>query len=67
MIERYRDGIVPAGRPTELNEAISAAILRYRSVMDVQLLHQGIGTAVELASIANGFVETRAPWAQAAP
>jgi methionyl-tRNA synthetase len=33
--------------------------------MDGNLLHQGIGTAVELASTANGFVETRAPWTQA--
>jgi methionyl-tRNA synthetase len=65
MIERYRDGVVPVGRPTELDEAMRNALLRYRSVMDAQLLHQGIAAAVELASTANGFVETRAPWAQA--
>ncbi len=65
MIERYRDGVVPEGAPTELDAAVVAAVDRYRSVMDANLLHQGLAVAMELASTANGFVETRAPWAAA--
>ena len=65
MIERYRGGIVPAGAATSLDEAIAAALLRYRSAMDAQLLHQGLGAAFALSSAANQYVDARAPWAQA--
>jgi methionyl-tRNA synthetase len=65
MIERYREGVVPAGEPTDLDEAVTAALVKYRTAMDANLLHQGIATAIELASNANGFVESRAPWAAA--
>jgi methionyl-tRNA synthetase len=33
--------------------------------MDANLLHHGATAAMELAAAANGFVEARAPWAQA--
>jgi methionyl-tRNA synthetase len=65
MIERYREGVVPAGEPTRLHEEISAVLLRYRAAMDANLLHQGLGAAMELARTANGYVETSAPWALA--
>lgn len=65
MIERYRDGIVPAGAVTSLDEDVAAALLRYRSAMDAQLLHQGLGAAFALSSAANQYVDARAPWAQA--
>jgi methionyl-tRNA synthetase len=65
MIQRYRDGVVPAGAPTELDDRIPEAVLRYRTAMDANLLHQGIAAAMALADEANGFIETRAPWAQA--
>jgi methionyl-tRNA synthetase len=65
MIERYRGGVVPAGERTDLDDAVSAALVRYRAAMDANLLHQGIAVAIELASAANGFVEARAPWAAA--
>jgi methionyl-tRNA synthetase len=65
MIERYREGVVPAGAVTTLDEEIAAALVRYRSAMDAQLLHQGIGTAIQLSSAANQYVDARAPWAQA--
>jgi methionyl-tRNA synthetase len=65
MIERYRDGVVPEGAATELDARIADTVVRYRAAMDANLLHQGIAATRELADAANGFVETRAPWAQA--
>jgi methionyl-tRNA synthetase len=65
MIERYRDGVVPAGERTSLDEQISATIVHYRGAMDSQLLHQGLASAMALSSAANQFVDARAPWALA--
>ena len=65
MIVRYRDGVVPSHSETSLDRDIAAAIVRYRSAMEANLLHQGIQAALELASCANGFVETQAPWSLA--
>ena len=65
MIERYRQACVPAGDRTALDDAIDAAVERFREAMDADLLHQGAQTAMELAIAANGFVEERAPWSQA--
>jgi methionyl-tRNA synthetase len=65
MIERYRGGVVPAGKATSLDEDIAGALLRYRSAMDAQLLHQGVAAAIQLSSAANQYVDARAPWAQA--
>jgi methionyl-tRNA synthetase len=65
MIVRYRDGLVPARTETALDADIAAAIVRYRSAMEANLLHQGIQAALELASAGNGFVETQAPWSLA--
>ncbi|MFP4623164.1 MAG: methionine--tRNA ligase [Gemmatimonadota bacterium] len=65
MIERYRDGTVPDGARTSLDDQIPNALVRYRSAMDSNLLHQGIEAAMELAGEANGFIEAQAPWALA--
>lgn len=65
MIERYRGGVVPAANHTSLDTQLGAAIVRYRAAMDDNLLHHGAAAALELASAANGFIEERAPWAQA--
>jgi methionyl-tRNA synthetase len=65
MVEKYRDGVIPASAETSLDREIAEALVRYRTAMDANLLHQGAGAALELAAAANGFVETRAPWAQA--
>ena len=65
MIERYRAGVVPKGSPTSLDADIAQAVLRYRSAMDENLLHQGAAIAMELSSQANGFIEQHAPWALA--
>ncbi|MCI0435805.1 MAG: methionine--tRNA ligase [Gemmatimonadetes bacterium] len=65
MIERYRDGTVPAGEPTWLDAEVPGILERYTASMDANLLHQGAAAAMELAVAANGFVEARAPWSQA--
>ena len=65
MIERYRGGIVPPAPATSLDRTIAETIVRYRSAMDENLLHQGAGAAIELSSAANVYIEERAPWAQA--
>jgi methionyl-tRNA synthetase len=65
MIERYREGVIPEGEPTSLDRALPEVLVRYRAAMDANLLHQGAAAALDLAAIGNGFVEERAPWAQA--
>jgi methionyl-tRNA synthetase len=65
MIERYRGGVIPAGGETDLDHEAIATLVRYRSAMDANLLHQGAAAAMELADAANGFIEARAPWSQA--
>ncbi len=65
MIERYRGGVVPKSKPTRLDEDIAGAVLRYRGAMDENLLHQGAAIAMELSSLANGFIEEQAPWSLA--
>jgi len=65
MIERYRDGIVPSGERTWLDDETAGAVKRYTAAMDAHLLHQGAATALEIAAAANGFIEARAPWALA--
>jgi methionyl-tRNA synthetase len=65
MIERYRGGVVPAGAATPLDAEVAAALVRYRSAMDANLLHQGAATAIQLSTAANQYVDARAPWSQA--
>jgi methionyl-tRNA synthetase len=65
MIQKYRDGVVPRGQPTDMDGRIPDTLVRYRAAMDANLLHQGIAAAMELVNAANGFIEERAPWAQA--
>lgn len=62
MVQRYRDGEVPAGRRTELDRAAAEATGRYRERMDRLALHEGGAAAMHLVSAANAFVEARAPW-----
>ncbi|MEJ2678847.1 MAG: methionine--tRNA ligase [Gemmatimonadota bacterium] len=65
MVERYRDGIVPAAARTALDQRVTDTLVRYRSAMDASLLNQGIAATRELTAAANGFIEERAPWKQA--
>jgi methionyl-tRNA synthetase len=62
MLVRYRDGCVPSGARTELDEAADAAVERYVGSMDDLILHDGAAAALALVSEANGFIERRTPW-----
>jgi methionyl-tRNA synthetase len=65
MIERYREATVPKAAATRLDEQTAASLVRYRTVMDENLLHQGAAAAMELSSAANGYIEEMAPWSLA--
>jgi methionyl-tRNA synthetase len=65
MIQKYRGGIIPTGEPRTLDHAAEKAVAKYQEAMDASLIHQGIAAALELTSLANGFVETQAPWSLA--
>jgi methionyl-tRNA synthetase len=62
MLEKYRGGGIPAAGPRSLDGACRKAVEKYKEVMDAGLLHLGIATAMELVSLANGFIERQAPW-----
>ncbi len=65
MLEKYRGGVVPKAPLTELDRAGDEAAARYMDAMDALLLHRGAAAAWDLVVAANGYVERRAPWAQA--
>ena len=65
MLSRYREGVVPEAGETELDQAGTEAISRYTDAMDGLLLHRGAAAAWDLVVACNGYVERRAPWAQA--
>jgi methionyl-tRNA synthetase len=65
MLGRYRDGKVPQGPPTELDQAATDSVARYTKEMDALLLHKGVSAAWELVTAGNGYVDRRAPWTQA--
>jgi methionyl-tRNA synthetase len=62
MVEKYRDGAVPASAGTALDEAVNGAIGRYRAAMDAMLLHEGAAAAFAAVDAANAFVAETAPW-----
>lgn len=62
MVQKYRDGQVPAAARTELDRHADACVARYRTAMDALLLHDGAASAFEIVSAANRFVGEQAPW-----
>ncbi len=65
MVERYREGVVPEAAQSSLDGEVAAALVRYRTAMDGNLLQHGAAAALELGQAANVFVGERAPWNQA--
>jgi methionyl-tRNA synthetase len=65
MIQKYRGGTIPSGDPRSLDRAAAEAVAKYENAMDEGLIHLGIAAALELASLANVFVEEQAPWSLA--
>jgi methionyl-tRNA synthetase len=65
MIAKYRDGVIPSGPDSGLDEAIASAFSVARESMARFKVHEAMAAAMDLARTANGYVEERAPWAQA--
>lgn len=65
MIARYRDGTVPDGEGGGLDTAVFETLDTVASALDDLRLHEALASAMDLARTANGYVETREPWAQA--
>jgi methionyl-tRNA synthetase len=68
MVEKYFDGVVPAGGPTELDRADAADLAEYHAAMNGSrgyLLHEGLRRVMACASRGNEFVQASQPWALA--
>jgi methionyl-tRNA synthetase len=62
MVVKYREGRVPAGRRTELDDRADRAVKDYNERMERLLLDEGASSAIALVRDANAFVGDRAPW-----
>jgi methionyl-tRNA synthetase len=65
MVGKYREGRIPAGDDSGLDTPIDAAIEAYHGAMQGLRVNEALGHAMDLAREANGYVESREPWAQA--
>lgn len=65
MVEKYCDGIVPAGAPTALDESDRAGFGAYHAAMDGSdgyLLHEGLKSVWASVGRGNEYVDRQAPW-----
>ncbi|HEX5004601.1 MAG TPA: methionine--tRNA ligase [Gemmatimonadales bacterium] len=62
MIAKYRDGQVPEGEPTPLDEAGQEAIRAYEAAMDCNDLRGGAEAAWRIVTAANQYIVQTAPW-----
>jgi methionyl-tRNA synthetase len=65
MIERYRGGVIPAGRDDALDLAGAADIASYHRALDGSqgyLLHEALRAVWQMIFRANEFVDRQAPW-----
>lgn len=65
MIAKYRDGVVPDADASGLDAEIAAAVEKSAASIEGFRVHEALEAAMALAREANGYVETREPWAQA--
>ena len=68
MVEKYCEGVVPSGSPSELDRADSADIAAYNAAMDGSqgyLLHEALRALWLTVARGNEFVQSSAPWALA--
>jgi methionyl-tRNA synthetase len=66
MVEKYRDGIVPAGPADDADRADAADIAAYHTAMDGTrgfLLHEALQRAMACVTRGNEFVQLSQPWA----
>ena len=65
MVQRYRAGVVPddpQGYDTPLERVAQEALDGYRRAMDAYDLQQGAALVIELASLANRYIDEQKPW-----
>lgn len=65
MIVKYRAGIVPDADDSGLAAEIDETLATVRDSLAAYRVHDALAAAMDLARTANGYVEERAPWAQA--
>ncbi len=65
MIDKYRDGVVPDAPGDDLDDAIEEAYRTARDSMASYRVHEALAAAMNLARVANGYIEERQPWTQA--
>ncbi|MEX2049326.1 MAG: methionine--tRNA ligase [Gemmatimonadota bacterium] len=65
MIDKYRGGAVPEAPEDGLDEEIDAALATFREAMTAFRIHEALAAAMDLARLANGYIEERQPWSQA--
>ncbi len=65
MIVKYRGGTIPDAPGQGLDNAIDDAFRLAREAMGRYRVHEALAAAMDLARVANGYVEDRQPWAQA--
>ncbi|MEO8336868.1 MAG: class I tRNA ligase family protein [bacterium] len=68
MVEKYRDGVVPAGERDEMDRADAEDITAYHAAMNGErgfLLHEGLQRAMSTVARGNEFVQASKPWALA--
>ena len=65
MIVKYRDGVLPEAAGDGLDADIAATMQAVRDAMAGYRVHDALGAAMDLARLANGYVEERQPWTQA--
>jgi methionyl-tRNA synthetase len=65
MVEKYCDGVVPAGASTGLDTSDRADFEAYHAAMDGghgYLLHEGLKAVWQSVGRGNEFVDRQAPW-----
>ncbi|MEP7001387.1 MAG: class I tRNA ligase family protein [bacterium] len=68
MVEKYRDGVVPAGTRDEADRADAQDIEAYHEAMDGTrgfLLHEALQRAMACVGRGNEYVQTMQPWSLA--
>ena len=70
MLNKYRDGVLPAAQPTEeidrnLNDNIRAFISRIAEAYANLQLHEAALIPIELARLANGYIDSTRPFSLA--
>jgi len=65
MIDKYRNGVVPDAPGRSLDREIDAALAAAREAMAGYRVHDALAASMELARVANGWIEERQPWSQA--